>query len=188
MASGTDVVGIYRPLPDLEWRNALQSALEVPLLARLLRLHTGGRIEEVGGGRGIGLLALSRVLKPALLTVIDVDPDLLAKAESALRERSFSARLFRADVRDLPFDDGAFDMVFDFGTCYHVSRPEDALQEVARVLRPGGLFVHETGLAQLMAHPTRATGRDLPWSAVPGLVPDRKSFLWAAKRRSSRDR
>jgi ubiquinone/menaquinone biosynthesis C-methylase UbiE len=187
MTGHTDVAPSYRAFPDLEWRNALQSSLEVPVLVRLLRLSPGGRILEVGCGRGIGLEALGRLLKPALLTGIDVDEGLLSKAESALGKGSFPARLFRADVRDLPFEDGSFDTVFDFGTCHHVSRPAAALREVARVLRPGGLFVHESGLAQLLAHPTRSSGRALPWEAVPDLVPYRTALLWSARRKVARE-
>ncbi len=182
MASRTRLVEAYSPFPDLEWRNALQSSAEVPLLVRLLRLAPGGKILEVGCGRGIGLGALARLLKPALLTGIDVDEGLLAKAEVALRECPV-ARLHRGDVRALPFDDASFDTVFDFGTCYHVARPEAALKEVARVLRPAGLFVYESRLAQLLAHPTRSSGYALPWEAVPDLVPDRRAILWSARRK-----
>jgi ubiquinone/menaquinone biosynthesis C-methylase UbiE len=58
-------------------------------------------------------------------------------------------------------------MVIDFGTCYHVSGGTQgslmALREITRVLRPGGLFVHETCVAQHLAHPVRSFGRSLPW-------------------------
>jgi ubiquinone/menaquinone biosynthesis C-methylase UbiE len=185
MTSGTDVVEASPAFPDLEWRNFLQSALEIPLLVRFLRLPPGGRILEVGCGRGIGLLALAGLLEPSQIAGIDIDAALLAKAESAFQDRGVRARFLPADVRDLPFEDTSFDTVFDFGTCYHAPQPERALLEIARVLRPGGLFVHETKAAQLLAHPTRASRRALPWHAVPGLVPHRKSLLWAAKHRTS---
>jgi SAM-dependent methyltransferase len=92
-----------------------------------------------------------------------------------------------ADVRALPLDAGSFDLVIDFGTCYHVGGGAEgarqALAEVARVLRPGGLFVHETPVAQHLAHPIRSFGRTLPWGAVPELVRDRAAVLWAGRRR-----
>jgi ubiquinone/menaquinone biosynthesis C-methylase UbiE len=188
MASFTRTIVDYRPFPDLEWRNAVQRSVEVPLLVRLLRLARGGRILEVGCGRGIGLGALARLLEPDELTGIDIDGVLLGKAEAELGERGVVARLLRADVRELPFDAGSFDTVVDFGTCYHVSRPEAALREIARVLAPGGLFVHESAVAQLMAHPTRASRRSLPWEAVPELRPRRSALLWSSKRKVRTDR
>jgi hypothetical protein len=60
-----------------------------------------------------------------------------------------------------------------------------ALSEVARVLRTGGLFVHETPVAQHLAHPVRSFGRTLPWACVPLLVRDRAAVLWAVRRKHS---
>ena len=142
----------------------------------------------MGCGRGVGLAGLARLLRPALLTGFDVDAWLLGKAEIDLGRQRVAARLFRADVRALPFDDGSFDTVFDFGTCYHVSRPEAALGEIARVLRPGGLFVHETLVAQALAHPERGSRVGLPWEAAPELVPDRRALLWGTRRKADRGR
>src|SRR6476661_8621808 len=86
------------------------------------------------------------------------------------------------DVRDIPFEAARFDLVIDFGTCYHVSDTMDgrraALREVARVLNPGRLFVHETRVAQCLAHPLRSFGRTLPWWALPSLARDRGAVLW----------
>jgi hypothetical protein len=48
--------------------------------------------------------------------------------------------------------------VFDFGTCYHISEPAAALSEIERVLAPGGRFVTETRLNQLVSHPVRSWG------------------------------
>ncbi len=69
----------------------------------------------------------------------------------------------------------------DFGTCYHVARREQALREIARVLAPRGLFVHETRASQLLAHPVRSFGRRLPWPALPELRPHRHALLWASR-------
>ena len=84
-------------------------------------------------------------------------------------------------MRGLPFPEASFDLVVDFGTCYHVSRRAQALREIARVLAVGGRFVYETRPSQLLAHPVRSWGRRLPWDAVPELVPDRHALLWASR-------
>ena len=38
-------------------------------------------------------------------------------------------------MRVLPFPEASFDLVVDFGTCYHVSRRALALREITRVRR-----------------------------------------------------
>jgi SAM-dependent methyltransferase len=42
------------------------------------------------------------------------------------------------DVRDLPFGDDSFDLVYSMGTIEHFDETERAVAEIARVLKPGG--------------------------------------------------
>ena len=116
---------------------------------------------------------------------MDVDRDALVEASHRLADAGVDAELVVADARALPFPAASCDAVVDFGTCYHVARPEAALREIERVLRPGGLFAHETRVGQLVAHPIRAFGRALPWSASPYLVPCGDRVLWATRRREA---
>lgn len=171
----------YRPFGNREWRNAVQSAIEVPMLARALRIPAGQRVLEIGCGRGVGLAALAAVCRPELLTGLDVDPVLLDVARQRLQWRGIAAELVHGDAREMPFADGSFDVVVDFGTCYHVSRPQAALDEIARVLSNGGLFVHETRISQMLAHPIRSLGNRLPWEQVADLTPRRHAGLWASR-------
>ena len=183
-------VGDYMPFGNVEARNGLQALVEIPLMIRALRLPRGARVLEIGCGRGVALPVLDDELEPVELVGLDVDGDLLAHAGQRLRNTATEATLLEGDVNDLPFEAARFDLVIDFGTCYHVSDTMDgrraALHEVARVLRLGGLFVHETRVAQCLAHPLRSFGRTLPWWAVPSLVPDRSAVLWAARRKIDR--
>lgn len=180
----------YLAFPNMESRNGLHARVEVPLLLRALRLPRGGRVLEIGCGRGVALPVLAERLEPFALFGVDVDAALLEVAEQRLRALRISATLVEADVRSLPLETASFDLVVDFGTCYHVSGGVEgaraALREVARVLRPGGLFVHETPVAQHLAHPRRSFGRTLPWAAVPALMRDRAALLWAVRRRVAR--
>ena len=65
-----------------------------------------------------------------------------------LREKRVRAHLVQTDVREMPFPDRSFDLVVDFGVCYHVNHPTDALKEIARVLDTSSTFAYETPLAQ----------------------------------------
>jgi ubiquinone/menaquinone biosynthesis C-methylase UbiE len=171
----------YRAFPNEGRRNFMQETLEVPAMIRVLDLPNGGRILEVGCGRGIALPPLARALAPRRLVGIDIDPELLAAARTRLAETRVVAELRRADVRALPFPDGCFDLVIDFGTCYHIARAARALAQIARVLAPGGLFVEETPLSQLLSHPVRAFGRRLPWTETRSLARARSGLLWSSR-------
>lgn len=148
--------------PGAALRDLLQRRLEVPALCRLLSLPQGADVLELGCGAGNAFAPLRHHLRPRSLTGVD-----LATSVGV-----------RADVRSLPFAPASFDLVIDFGTCQQAG-PE-AVREVVRVLRPGGLFVHETRLAQLLAHPRRRSPR-LPWAAAPELSPVATAGLWAVR-------
>ena len=180
--------GEYRPFGNVETRNGLQALVEIPVMIRALRLPRGGRVLEVGCGRGIALPVLFDRLEPNELVGLDLDVALLAEAQARVWRTGTDATLVEGDVRDLPFESGRFDLVVDFGTCYHASDTMEgrraALNEVSRVLRDGGLFVHETPVAQRLAHPVRSLGRRLPWRDVPQLAPDRGAVLWGVRRKT----
>ena len=173
----------YQTFPDVARRNLMQEHLEVPALIHGLRLPHGARVLEVGCGRGIALPVLERMCTPSRLVGIDIDAALIARARDYLASRACHAEVQVGDVRELPFDDHTFDLVIDFGTCYHVDHAADALCEVERVLTPGGLFIHETPLSQLLSHPVRTRGRSLPWHAAPKLTPLRTAGLWSTRAR-----
>lgn len=182
--------GTYAPFGNVEARNGLQALVEIPLMIRALRLPRGARVLEIGCGRGVALPELDDRLAPVELVGLDIDPALLDVARERIRNTRTYATLVEGDVRDLPFESARFDLVIDFGTCYHLSDTREgrrsALAEVSRVLRDDGLFVHETRVAQRLAHPVRSFGRALPWAEVPSLVADRSAVLWGVRRKVSR--
>ena len=186
-AAEQPVVEPYLPFGNMESRNGLQERLEIPLLVRALRLPRGGRVLEVGCGRGVALPVLAERLNPDALVGVDIDRSLVEHARRRMVRTGTRAVVHVADVRALPFESASFDVVIDFGTCYHVAGGDAgrlaALGEIARVLRIGGLFVHETPVAQHLAHPVRSFGRRLPWMQVPGLTSERRALLWTARRR-----
>ena len=174
----------YRRFENQEYRNVLQSRVEIPALLRALPIARGCRLLEVGCGRGIGLTEFAHRCEPARLVGVDVAPELIEVARERLARCGTRAELYVGDVRRLPFEDRSFDVVIDFGTCYHIDQPEAALREIARVLDVGGRFVHESPLAQMIAHPLRRRGRRLPWNASQELTRDRSAVLWATRRKA----
>jgi SAM-dependent methyltransferase len=133
----------------------------------------------------MALAPIARLCQPRVHAAIDIDPKFVAEARAGATKARIDVRIQVADIRELPFNDGSFDVVIDFGTCYHIDRQECALVEIARILASGGLFVHETPLSQLLAHPIRTRGRALPFAAAPSLRPDRWAGLWATRRKQA---
>jgi len=77
---------------------------------------------------------------PLAFVGMDHSPKIVAAA----RQRSPRARLLQADVRRLPFADGALGGVVSTSTLDHFRDPKDlelALREIARVVRPGGKLI-----------------------------------------------
>jgi arsenite methyltransferase len=66
-----------------------------------------------------------------------VGADIEDSAEVAARTRG-DAEFVTFDGRRLPFDDGAFDLVYCKQVLEHVEHPRELVAEAARVLRPGG--------------------------------------------------
>jgi SAM-dependent methyltransferase len=178
----------YVAFDNVEARNGMQSRIEIPLMLKMLRPPRGGRVLEIGCGRGVALPVLATLLTPSWLVGVDLDPLLVAIANERVTTARISARVIRGDIRALPLDSASFDLVIDFGTCYHVSGGADgaraSLAEIARVLRPGGLFIHETPVAQQLAHPVRSFGRTLPWKTTPELRPYHRAVLWSMRRKN----
>jgi SAM-dependent methyltransferase len=176
----------YVPFGNVEARNGLQERLEIPLMIKALSIPKCLRILEVGCGRGVALSVFLERLAPAELWGVDVDPDLVRVARDRISAGKLDATVVEGDVRSLPFPAGRFDLVIDFGTCYHVSGGRDgarlALAEIARVLVPWGRFVHETPVAQHLAHPVRSFAHTLPWRGAPFAF-ERTGALWSMRRK-----
>ncbi len=172
----------YSPFPNLKHRNFLQGRIEVPLFTRALSLASRCRVLEVGCGRGVALPVFEALLRPASLVGLDIELELLRQARSVAHPAS-GVRLVQGDVRRIPFPDETFDVVVDFGTCYHIEGPHLALKEIERVLSAGGVFATESKLAQILAHPFRTFGRRLRVPAGSSLRPFRNAGMWRSFRK-----
>jgi SAM-dependent methyltransferase len=107
-----------------------------PLVAAVVAAQPK-RILEVGCGWGELAQWLARDTG-AEVVAVDLSPRMVALA----RERGVEARV--ADVQELPFEDGAFDVVVAAWMLYHVPELDRGIAELARVLRPGGRLVVAT--------------------------------------------
>jgi SAM-dependent methyltransferase len=98
-----------------------------------------GRGLEIGAGTGYFSLNLLRagVLGEAVAT--DISPGMLRRLEHSAEELGLAVETEACNASDLPFEDGAFDLVFGHAVLHHLPDLEAAFREFRRVLRPGGV-------------------------------------------------
>ena len=101
-------------------RALVQRFYEVPLLRRLGGRVDGGRVLEVGCGRGVALPFLLNGFGALHVCGVDLDPDQVTRAARHLRKYEGRIDLRVASVEQLPFAEASFDAVFDFGILHHV--------------------------------------------------------------------
>jgi SAM-dependent methyltransferase len=100
----------------------------------------GWTVLEVGSGRGGGSSFIKRYLKPERM--IGVDLSKYAVQLSRARHRVDGLEFRVGDAENLPFDDGSFDAVINVESSHCYPSFNRFLEEVRRVLRPGGYFLY----------------------------------------------
>ena len=109
-------------------------------------------IRELIGGPGLRLLECGSGARPALFlasrcdnfTAVDFSSVGLIEAAAKLESTGLTYRTVEADITQLPFSDGEFDVAYSAHAIYHIATPDgqsSALAEMMRVVRPGGRVV-----------------------------------------------
>lgn len=101
-----------------------------------LNLQTSARVLDVGGGTG--RIALELVPHAGSVTILDLSPKMLREAS---RKPGLNGVL--APSEKLPYPDGSFDAVLMVDALHHVINQKASLQELFRVVKPGGRLVVE---------------------------------------------
>ncbi|MDJ0991061.1 MAG: methyltransferase domain-containing protein [Desulfobacterales bacterium] len=123
----------------------------------------GHRVLETGCGTGAQTAILARRSPGARITAVDIAADSLAAARKRLEAMAVAnVHFHQADGARLPFADHHFDHVFVCFLLEHLARPESVLQELRRVLKPGGsLTVIEGDHGSFYCYPQTAAGRQV---------------------------
>ena len=118
------------------WANKATVRFFAPYAAQM----TGRNVLEIGCGSGCGTAAIVRHFPEVSITATDLDPRLLNTAKRKLQGTSVQFEL--ANACSLPYTNGHFDAIFDFGVLHHIAEWRVCLSELRRVLGPNGkLFI-----------------------------------------------
>jgi phosphatidylethanolamine/phosphatidyl-N-methylethanolamine N-methyltransferase len=165
----------WAPVYDMVFGKVFEQGRRASINAAERACGSSGRIQEVGVGTGISLPDYARTNR---LVGIDISEPMLRKAKQRVRAHSLSNvdALSVMDVSHLAFPDNSFDVVVAQYVITAVPDPEAALDEFARVLRPGGEIVlvnhigAERGMRRAFEMGFAPVARRLGW---------RPEFPWA---------
>jgi len=132
-------------------------------------IKPGTSLLDVACGSGqLGLIAARRGAK---VTGIDIAPNWVLAARGRAAAEGLDARFDEGDAEDLPYADGAFDMVASIYGGMFAPRPERVAAEMLRVCRPGGLIAMGNWTREgFIGKMFKAVGRFIAPPGVPSPV------------------
>lgn len=118
------------------------TAAVAPELVRFAGITKGANVLDVGCGTGVVALTAARL--GADVRGIDLTPELVAHARENAAIMKLDVDFSEGDAEALAFDDGAFDVVVSQFAHMFAPRPDVAIKEMLRVLKPGGVVAFST--------------------------------------------
>jgi len=143
-----------------------------PCAARLVKwagVRSGQRMLDVACGTGVVSITAARL--GASVTGLDLTPELLERARENARIAGVIVDWHEGDVENLPFGDAAFDVVLSQYGHIFAPRPDVAIGEMLRVLKPGGTIAFSTWPPELFVGRVFALGASYMPPPPPGVAP-----------------
>lgn len=111
-------------------------------LVRFAGVKAGQTVLDVGAGTGV--VAITAARAGGTVTGLDLTPELLDQARQSAAIAGVSVAWKEGDAESLPYGDASFDVVLSqFGHMF-APRPDVAVREMLRVLKPGGRIAFAT--------------------------------------------
>ncbi len=147
-------------------------------LANRLPIRETSAILEIGPGSGYFSVELARRVPRGRLSLLDLQPEMLNKAQRKLLSNGFEDVDFTAHDASLPlpFEDDTFDVVVLVAVLGEISDANTCLREIFRVTKPGGVI----GVHEHVPDPDRIRFSDLRsmFETTGFLFADRRGPLW----------
>ena len=124
------------------WVQAPHPFITRSRLLEALALAPDERVLEIGPGTGYYTFDMAAALPAGQVDVFDIQQEMLDHViREAGRRGVTNVRPTLGDAQNLPFDDDTFDAAVLVTVLGEIPDQEQALREIARVLRPGGRLV-----------------------------------------------
>jgi ubiquinone/menaquinone biosynthesis C-methylase UbiE len=135
-------VGMEGPIASWYARITLKDLGRHQLMAKHLapKIPTGGRILEIAPGPGYFCIELAKLGKYRI-TGLDISKSFVAMARRNADAAGVQVDFRQGNASAMPFDARAFDFTFCQAAFKNFSQPVQAIAEMYRVLRPGGVAV-----------------------------------------------
>lgn len=123
--------GRDKGMEDRHWHTAKHVLARMPV-------EVGDTVVDLGTGSGYALRALAETKGIGRGYGLDGAPEMASNAADYTDDETISFVV--GDFDDLPFADNSVDHVFSMEAFYYAQDPGHTLEEIHRVLRPGGTF------------------------------------------------
>jgi ubiquinone/menaquinone biosynthesis C-methylase UbiE len=162
-----DFIVEHEPVARVAWQVGVGSDVRLLYAAaeEIGRQPPGAAVLDIPCGGGVALRGL-RPGQGIRYVAADIAPAMLERTRENAQRRGLDdqVELREADVENLPFADGEFDLCVSFTGMHCFPHPEAAVREIARVVKPGGAltgsaYLNDAGLRHAgMAQIGRLTG------------------------------
>lgn len=126
----------------------------------------GAHMLDIGCGQGMALPLLDAAFSPRRIIGIDIDADLIKIGRQKIEEVTAAELILQQGcATKIALTDGSVDLVLCHQVLHHMVQQREALAEIYRVLRPGGLlflaescrcFIESSAVRALFRHPPEA--------------------------------
>lgn len=118
--------------------------MEAPTLLKLSGSLENLTVLEIGCGQGVGTELLFEMFGAKTVLAMDIDLKMILRAKKRLHHYLKDKLILHAgDATTISAQEKTFDAVVNFSALHHIPQWQQAITEIARVLKPGGRFIFE---------------------------------------------
>lgn len=107
-------------------------------MLKMMEIEPGATVLDAGCGPGVHSIRVAKAGHH--VCAIDISDTMLREARQRAEWENVADRIdfYQQDLTNLDFPDNSFDYVFSWGVIIHIANAEQALDQLARIIKPGG--------------------------------------------------